>query len=304
MSARIIPFPNLSTAGRSAVASVTAAPVNSPQPAGAVVTTSSLAKEPEANACSAKGGRRRVRVGESGAGLTATSELMDVTAGETAPNSRDGASELLGGVAGACSGIKCGENRTRTEIATSGDSLERQAINFQSSACEGNGSNAVGSKTTDGSARTSSGDGLGNHEPGSMTWGGDLLATAPSGRADVSAECPAVAGSLSCGSLGSLPSTPFGVVQLRAASLDMPGPQELNSVVADFHRGAPALRSVSSVTSAAPSGVAAFSEADLEAAWLLMPGARDLPAMFNMAMASRTLAAKASVSNSSSLFKL
>lgn len=38
-----------------------------------------------------------------------------VTAGETAPI------RILGGVAGACSGIKCGENRTRTEIETSGD---------------------------------------------------------------------------------------------------------------------------------------------------------------------------------------
>lgn len=42
--------------------------------------TPSHAKEPEANVCSAKGGRRRVRVGVSGADLTTTSELMDVTA--------------------------------------------------------------------------------------------------------------------------------------------------------------------------------------------------------------------------------
>lgn len=44
---------------------------------------------------------------------------------------------------------------------------------------------------------SSSGDGLGIHEPGSMTWGGDTVATAPSGRADESAKCPAVTGSIS-----------------------------------------------------------------------------------------------------------
>ncbi len=40
---------------------------------------------------------------------------------------------------------------------------------------------------------TSSGGGLGIHQPGSMTRGGDLLATAPSGRARLRAMCPAVA---------------------------------------------------------------------------------------------------------------
>jgi hypothetical protein len=43
---------------------------------------------------------------------------------------------------------------------------------------------------------SNSGDGLGIHEPGSLAWGGDVVATAPSGRADDSAKCPAVAGSL------------------------------------------------------------------------------------------------------------
>lgn len=38
---------------------------------------------------------------------------------------------------------------------------------------------------------TSSGDGLGIQQPGSMTWGGLLVPTAPSGRADESAMCPA-----------------------------------------------------------------------------------------------------------------
>ncbi len=40
---------------------------------------------------------------------------------------------------------------------------------------------------------TSSGDGLGNHQPGSITSGGSLYATARSGRALESARCPAVA---------------------------------------------------------------------------------------------------------------
>lgn len=40
---------------------------------------------------------------------------------------------------------------------------------------------------------TSSGDGLGIQQPGSITWGGLFVPTAPSGRADESAMCPAVA---------------------------------------------------------------------------------------------------------------
>lgn len=39
----------------------------------------------------------------------------------------------------------------------------------------------------------SSGDGLGIHQPGSITRGGFFVPTAPSGRADESAMCPAVA---------------------------------------------------------------------------------------------------------------
>ncbi|MCB1394374.1 MT-A70 family methyltransferase, partial [Nitrobacter sp.] len=48
------------------------------------------------------------------------------------PTSPAMASEMVGGVAGACSAISCGENRTRTEIETSGDSAERRATNSQS----------------------------------------------------------------------------------------------------------------------------------------------------------------------------
>jgi hypothetical protein len=68
-----------------------------------------------------------LRIGEAVAVRPATSEFMDATAGETAPNSN-------------------------------------------------------------------SGDALGNLEPGSHTWDGDSVATAPSGRADESAISPAVAG--------------------------------------------------------------------------------------------------------------
>jgi hypothetical protein len=39
----------------------------------------------------------------------------------------------------------------------------------------------------------SSGDGLGNHQPGSITWGGQVRTPAPSGRARDRARCPAVA---------------------------------------------------------------------------------------------------------------
>lgn len=44
-----------------------------------------------------------------------------------------------------------------------------------------------------GASQFSSGDGLGIQQPGSNTWGGLFVPTAPSGRADESAMCPAVA---------------------------------------------------------------------------------------------------------------
>lgn len=65
---------------------------------------------------------------DAGRTASATSETMDATAGETAQISPEGANDILGGVAGACSGIKCGENRTGTESETSGDSVERHAL--------------------------------------------------------------------------------------------------------------------------------------------------------------------------------
>ena len=56
-----------------------------------------------------------LRVGEAVAVRPATSEFMDVTARrDEQPNSPEMAFDLLGGVAGACSGIKCGENRTQS----------------------------------------------------------------------------------------------------------------------------------------------------------------------------------------------
>jgi hypothetical protein len=49
--------------------------------------------------------------------------------------------------------------------------------------------------------------------------------------------------------------------------------------------------------------VAASRRDDELSAWLLLPGARELPAMLSIATASRTLAAKANVSKSISLVK-
>lgn len=81
-----------------------------------------------------------------------------------------------------------------TPGACSSEREDVGAPNSESRACEGNGSNADGSKTSDGSARCSSGDGLGNQQPGSNTWGGRNATPAPSGRARDRAICPAVTG--------------------------------------------------------------------------------------------------------------
>jgi len=116
-----------------------------------------------------------LRVGEASADLPTTSEFMDVTAGETAPNSNSGRA------VGPCSGIKCGVDRTQSCLRDNG-----QASNDADVSVVTAGETAPNS---------SSGDGLGIHEPGSMTWGGRDAATAPSGRADESAKCPAVTGS-------------------------------------------------------------------------------------------------------------
>ncbi|MES0207899.1 DUF2312 domain-containing protein [Mesorhizobium sp. M0028] len=80
---------------------------------------------PEAKASDDNGGTSAIE----GAPMTGEASRASVGAGTDAINSPEAANELLGGVAGACSGIKCGENRTGTESETSGDSLERQAPN-------------------------------------------------------------------------------------------------------------------------------------------------------------------------------
>lgn len=125
-----------------AAGDVTAAAASSaPSPEAAAVTTQSRAKATEGKAGMAGGtptvrqttAGTGLRVGVSGAVLTATSEFMDVTAGR-----------------------------------------DRQPI-------------------------SSSGDGLGIHEPGSITWGDREAMPAPSGRARDRAECPAVTGDRSCG---------------------------------------------------------------------------------------------------------
>jgi hypothetical protein len=74
---------------------------------------------------------------------------------------------------------------------------------------------------------SNSGDGLGVHKPGSHTWGGDLLATAPSGRADDSAKCPAVTGSLLVAAeVGRGAPAPVGV-----SSLDLAEPATVGSAL-------------------------------------------------------------------------
>lgn len=148
-------------------------------------------------------------------------------------NSPTMASEILGGVAGACSGIKCGENRTRTEIATSGDGVERHATNSNSGA-------ALGSEST------------------------------------VSGQC----------------APPEAVGRDVEATVER-RPTALNSVIAKDGRDAPALVGVSSLTSAASSGVADFSDCEPFTA-----------AEKNM-IASRTLAASevASAETSSSIVR-
>lgn len=113
---------------------------------------------------------------------------------------------------------------------------------------------------------SNSGDGPSIHEPGSMTWGGDTVATAPSGRADDSATCSVVTGnptptfrksaSVALATLG--PSQPVSLAGSGVADFS-------NSVVAEDGRGAPALTGkpslgVSSLDlPAASSGVAGLS---------------------------------------------
>jgi hypothetical protein len=75
-----------------------------------------------------------------------------------------------------------------TPGACSSEREDVGASNSKSRACEGDGSNADGSKTSDGSARYSSGDGLGIQQPGSNE----------QGRARDRAKCPAVSGNSSC----------------------------------------------------------------------------------------------------------
>lgn len=75
-------------------------------------------------------------------------------------------------------GVTAGE--TATNSCSGGAAVARLAHNQE----------VVGSIPT---PATSSGDGLGIHQPGSNTRGGSLPATAPSGRAAEAATCPAVA---------------------------------------------------------------------------------------------------------------
>lgn len=80
-----------------------------------------------------------------------------------------------------------------------------------------------------GAAHSNSGDVLGNLEPGSHTWGERAALTAPSGRADESATCPDVAGTLSDPSPGFLlPSGPSATCALAPAiTASAPFPSEI-----------------------------------------------------------------------------
>jgi len=116
----------------------------------------SQAKEPKANARSAVATSGRLAMGSSrpvtGRSVTATSERMDVTGGESAAQN-----SCVGGAAVA---------RQSHKLKVAG-SIPAPA--------------------------TSSGDGLGFHQPGSMTRGFASLRQPPSGRARDRATCPAVA---------------------------------------------------------------------------------------------------------------
>jgi hypothetical protein len=141
---------------------------SAPRPEAAAVTVQSRAKATEGKAGMAGGtptvrqttAGTGLRVGAASAVLPATSEFMDATAGETAPNSQ----------VRTCSTDAANRGQSRHEAVTAG--RDRQP-NF------------------------SSGDSLGIHEPGSITWGDRDAMTAPSGRARDRAECPAVTGGLS-----------------------------------------------------------------------------------------------------------
>lgn len=138
----------------------------------------SQAKEPKANAGSAVTTWGRpvwVRVGSSLVGSrTATSENMDATVGRDRQPSLCSANSFsaLGSARGTSAMLHPGaEDGSTTSLAgrDSGDRAERRSSNF------------------------SSGDGLGIHQPGSMTRGFASPRQPASGRARDRAKCPAVA---------------------------------------------------------------------------------------------------------------
>ena len=83
-----------------------------------------------------------------------------------------------------------GPRKPRSLITGSGAGLALSCSGGAAVARLAHNQEVVGSIPT---PATSSGDGLGIHQPGSNTWGGLFAPTAPSGRADESAMCPAVA---------------------------------------------------------------------------------------------------------------
>jgi hypothetical protein len=136
----------------------------------------SQAKQPEASARSAVTTSGRLAMGWSrpvtGRSVTATSERMDATGGESA------ATNCIG-------------------VVTSGEAAKRLInVDLRSRVWVGPSVTRTSSPLR---CNSSSGGGLGIQQPGSMTWGDRYAMPAPSGRARDRAICPAAARSLITG---------------------------------------------------------------------------------------------------------
>jgi len=153
-----------------------------------------------------------LRVGEAGAVRPATSEIMDATAGETAPNSEPGAGSqpVKSSVSNQRANVSIGVTAGETAHIFSLLSLPETGVNpvprgglrvtCAKMPAEGRtpfcrGHHGFESHTA---AISNSSGALGNLKPGSKTWGeparNPCRLPAPSGRADESAISPAVAG--------------------------------------------------------------------------------------------------------------
>jgi hypothetical protein len=184
----------------------------------------SQAKEPKANAGSAVTTSGRPAMGSSrpvtGRSVTATSERMDATGGESAATSFDSANSfsVIGSARGTSAMLHPGVVDGSTTLAlqagtvvTAGETAPILSLSLpeagsagavrwfkgdvREDSCSGahpvmRGSHGFESHTT---SFSSSGDGLGIHQPGSMTRGFAVERQPASGRARDRAMCPAVA---------------------------------------------------------------------------------------------------------------